>query len=95
MYAPNVARDVASTGAPFADVTVTPRPPVEPRNRRERLLRSEIKALVGKVAHRAGIEPKQVNTDLLKRGLPKREVASLDDLERTYQVLAVWLEEVS
>jgi superfamily II DNA or RNA helicase len=94
--APQVAQLLQSVGQgrPVAEVTVTPVTPVEPRARREKLLRQEITALVGKVAHRARLEPQEVNADLLKRGYPQRAKCTIDDLERMRADLAAWLGEL-
>jgi len=85
---------LADQMAPAYEVTVTPAPPREPRARREKLLRAEIKTLVGKVAYRAGHDPQEVNTQLLRSGFPARAKASIDDLERTLRYLAEWLAEL-
>lgn len=90
MYAPNVVADVLAE-ANAATVTVTPKPPTESRHKREQMLRKEITTLVGKVAHRACMEPQEINTELLRRGFPKRAEAALDDLILTRDELAKWL----
>lgn len=64
---------------------------VEPRHRRERLLRLEIDALVSKVSYRLGTDKKQVNYDLIKAGHPPRKAASLEQLERIQDELARWI----
>jgi len=64
---------------------------VEPRHRKERLLRQEIDSLAGKVAYRLGTDKKQVNYDLLKSGFPSRGKASVEQLERMLDELARWL----
>lgn len=94
MYAPNVIRDVQAQAQPIAEVTITPAPPVQSKVKREQMLRSEIKTLVGKISHRARIEPQEVNVDLLKRGFPARAQCSIADLELIVTVLAEWLAEL-
>ncbi|MET0416643.1 MAG: DEAD/DEAH box helicase family protein [Actinoplanes sp.] len=64
---------------------------VEPRHRKERMLRQEIDSLVGKVSYRLGTDKKQVNADLLKAGHPPRGKASVEQLERILDELGRWL----
>lgn len=94
-YAHQMASYVAKlgiAGSPVAEVTVTPVAPLNVRARREKMLRGEIKTLVGKLAHREGCEPKEINTDLMARkGYPPRAQCSIDDLERIRADLAEWL----
>jgi superfamily II DNA or RNA helicase len=94
IYAVNLIPVVLDEGKPVAEVTLTPKPPAEPRARREKMLRDEIKTLVGKVAHRARIEPQEVNGDLLRQGFPPRAKCGLDELERIRTALAEWLAEL-
>jgi superfamily II DNA or RNA helicase len=94
MYAANLVPVVLAEGQPVAEVLVTPPPPVEPRAKREKMLRGEIKTLVGKIAHRAQIEPQEVNVELLRQGFPKRAACSINDLERIVTVLGEWLDEL-
>ncbi|MFD5508179.1 hypothetical protein ACFWIB_10445 [Streptomyces sp. NPDC127051] len=64
----------------------------DPRHKREKLLRGEIKVLVGsKYAHRAGIDPQDVNTNLLRAGHPKRAEATVEQLEDIRQTLLKWM----
>lgn len=63
---------------------------VVPRHRQEKMLRSEVESLVRKHAYRAGVEPKTVNTALLRAGFPPRPKASLDDLRAMLDTLARW-----
>jgi superfamily II DNA or RNA helicase len=55
---------------------------VEPRHRREKMLRQEVDTLVGKVAYRLGTDKKQINRELLAIGFPQRAQASVEQLER-------------
>ncbi len=64
---------------------------VEPRHRREKMLRQEVDTLVGKVAYRLGTDKKQVNKDLLGMGFPMRARASVEQLERMLDELGSWL----
>lgn len=91
MYAPNLIQaGLLTEPQPVAEVTVTPAVPAQPRARREKMLRSEIKTLTGKVAHRARIEPQEVNADILRRGFPKRADCTVEQLEQIRGVLAQW-----
>lgn len=63
----------------------------EPRHRRERMLRTEVDTLVGKVSYRAGTDKKEVNADLLRHGYPPRGKASVEQLEAMRDELARWL----
>lgn len=65
---------------------------VEPRHRKERMLRQEIDTLVGKAAYRMGTDKKQVNADLIRDGFPPRGKASVEQLERMQVKLAAWLD---
>lgn len=65
-----------------------------PRHRREKLLRGEIKTLVGKVAYRAGRMPQEVNIDLLRQGHPKRGEATVEELEAIRATLVRWFGEL-
>lgn len=64
------------------------------RAQRERMLRREIKVMVGKVARRAWIEPEEVNRDLLKKGFPRRGECSVEQLEAVLAELVAWLAEL-
>lgn len=99
MWAPNLVRQglfdepetpPAATAAATAPVSQAP--PTESRARREKMLRAEIKTLVGKVAHRAMIEPQEVNADLLRKGFPPRAKCSISQLEAVRAELALWLD---
>jgi hypothetical protein len=65
---------------------------VEPRHRREKMLRQEVNTLVGKVSYRLGADKKEINADLLKAGHPPRAKASVEQLERIIAQLGQWLE---
>jgi hypothetical protein len=58
------------------------------------MLRDEVKALAGKVAYRSGVPVKEVNIELLKAGHPKREKATIAQLEAIERTLAKWLGEL-
>jgi len=53
-----------------------------PQHRREKMLRSEIDKLAGKLAYRSGIEKKEVNRRILAAGFPPRNRCSIDQLEQ-------------
>ncbi|MFF5056159.1 DEAD/DEAH box helicase family protein [Micromonospora sp. NPDC000663] len=63
----------------------------EPRHRRERVLRGEIDTIVGKVSYRTGKEKREINAELLRRGFPSRNKASVEQLEQIRNELARWL----
>lgn len=64
-----------------------------PRHRLEKMLRDEVETMARKLAYRAGVEPKQVNADLLRAGFPRRSKATISDLEAMRAKLAEWLSE--
>lgn len=90
-YAANLLPLLEEQGVPVADVTVTPKPPAEPRHRRERVLRGEINTLAGKIAYRSGIDKRGINAELLRAGFPPRGKASVEQLEEIRDFLAKWL----
>lgn len=97
MWAPNLVRQglFDDPTMPAPETVAAPAPPAAPtesRARREKMLRDEIKSLVGKVAHRAMIEPQQVNADLLRKGFPRRPQCSIAQLEAIRAELALWLD---
>lgn len=91
MYAANVINDVLSEGQPVAQVVITPATPAQPRIRHEKMLRGDINTLVGKIAYRARIEPREVNNELLKSGFPTRARCDIDQLTQIRDHLAKWL----
>lgn len=64
-----------------------------PRHRREKMLRREVETLARKVGYRRGVEVREVNTDLLRLGYPKRSKATVEQLEAMLAVLAEWFGE--
>ena len=70
---------------------VVPEEVAVPRHKREKLLRGEIRDLVGKYAARAKLEHQQVNTNLLRAGHPPRPKATVEELEQTRQTLLRWM----
>lgn len=93
-YAVNLVPLLRDRGTAGTTETPTPKPSdasAVPRHKRERLLRGEIKALVGKYARRAGLEPQDVNTNLLRAGHPPRGKATVEQLEETRQTLLHWM----
>lgn len=78
---------------PAREPTTVPLPEevAVPRHKREKLLRGEITTLVGRYARRAGMEPQDVNTNLLKAGHPKRADATVEELEQARQTLLRWM----
>lgn len=94
-YAMNLLPLLRREGEPVFEVTVKPKAPVEPRHRRERMLRGEIDKLAGKVAHRTGIDKKEINADLLRADFPPRAKASIEDLEAMRAYLTRYLGDAS
>ena len=93
-YAAGVASLLRDRSAVAQAVNVTmPAAAVVPRHKREKLLRGEIKTLVGRVAKRSGAEPQDVNINLLRAGHPKRAEATVEELEATRQTLLSWMAE--
>lgn len=62
-----------------------------PHYRREKLLRQEVETLARKVAFRRGRPPRDINTDLLRAGHPKRSKATVGELEAMRKTLIEWL----
>ncbi|MFF4779394.1 DEAD/DEAH box helicase family protein [Microtetraspora fusca] len=91
-FATNVARGLRENVPPVqvTGLVVAPTPPVEPRHRREKMLRGEVDSLAGKVAHKTGKEKREINAELLRRGFPPRAKASLEQLEQMREFLARW-----
>lgn len=85
--AAGVARMLRERVAPAAGVVTIIKPDATPRHRQERLLRGQVEDLVRKVAYRSGVKPKDVATDLLREGFPKRSEATVEQLQRMAQVL--------
>jgi superfamily II DNA or RNA helicase len=85
--AAGVARMLRERVAPAGTAVTIIKPDVTPRHRQERLLRGQVEDLVRKVAYRSGVKPKDVATDLLRDGFPKRAEASVEQLQRMAQVL--------
>ena len=83
-------RKADATTEEDAEAPVSPAVAV-PRHKREQLLRGEIKTLVGKFARRVGIQPQDVNTNLLRAGHPPRARATVEQLEETRQTLLRWM----
>lgn len=90
--APGLARMLRAAGQSVAEVVYVPKPDAEPMHRREKLLRYEVEKLARKVAHRLEISAREVNTDLLKAGLPRRKQMSIEQLETARDLLAARLE---
>lgn len=90
-YAANLIPLLRERSEPVADVTVTPKPPGAPRHRREKMLRQEINALAGKVAHQTRFDKKEVNAQILSEGFPSRSKASVEELESIRAFLIEWL----
>jgi superfamily II DNA or RNA helicase len=82
-YATEMARSIRERGGVGLafEVKVTPPAPAEPRFRRERVLRAEVDRLTKAYARRSGVEPREVNVDLLRGGFPRRADASVEELE--------------
>lgn len=89
-----VARMLRRRGTVPADAPQAPAPPVTPRHQRERLLRQEVESLVRKIAYRAGVPPKQVASDLIKAGFPRRNEATVEQLREMQETLTKWLAQV-
>lgn len=100
MYASNIVHLMRAQDAPQAPVQPQPKPEV-PRHRREKMLRSDIKTYVGKIAHRLhggqnlSDGTREVNTQLLRDGFPQRSQASVEQLEEIRNYLARWLDGLS
>lgn len=60
----------------------------QPRHRREKMLRGEVETLARKFARRASVEPREVNTALLRAGFPARKAATVEQLEQMLAFLA-------
>lgn len=86
-YAANIANGHRGTLA-TTTATAPADAKAEPRHRRERVLRGEIDTLAGKLAHRTGVDKKEVNADLLRAGFSARSKASVEQLERIRDYLA-------
>lgn len=88
-----VLRQERGSAAPVALPTVTT--VVEkPRHRQESMLRDEIKALVGRLAYRRKVNPREVNADLLRQGHKPRDKAPVEDLEKAKDTIIRWLGEL-
>lgn len=81
---------------PAAGVRPERTPDPEPVHRYETSLRQEIDVLVGKIAYRRGgrEQKREVNIELLRRGFPPRNEASVAELERTRDHCVRWLGEL-
>ncbi len=86
-YAVNMARALRERSVPVAEVTVTAAPPVEPRHRRERVLRAEVETLARKVARHTGVEFREVNASL-RRTFGPRGRLTVEQLEAQQEYLA-------
>lgn len=90
----SLAAAVARGRREDAMATIEPGEPLlEPRYRREQMLRGEVEQLARKVARRRGVEPKTVNIALLKAGFPARKVATIEQLEEMERYLVARLGE--
>lgn len=92
-FATNAARGLRENASPALQVTgvvVAPPPPAEPRHRREKMLRGDVDTLAGKVSHKVGMEKREINAELLRRGFPARAKASVEQLEQMRDFLANW-----
>jgi superfamily II DNA or RNA helicase len=76
--------------SPESVVTIPAIPP-RPKHRQERLLRSEVEGLSRRYAFIEGIDARQVNTELLQQGFPRRAKASVEELEQMKAVLTEWI----
>lgn len=63
---------------------------VTPQHRQEAMLRKEVESLARKFAYRAGVDPREVNTQLRKAGFPPRAKATIDELKKMLDTLARW-----
>ena len=90
MYAANVIPDLLAEEK-AVEVVLTPKVPDAPRARREKMLRDDIKALVGKVARHGSIHPQEVNRQLLASGFPPRGQCNIEQLEAQRAHLSRWL----
>ena len=68
-------------------------PPADnrPKHRQERLLRQEVEKLARRYAIRDGMEVRQVNTELLQQGFPRRAKCTVEELEQMKNVLLQWI----
>jgi superfamily II DNA or RNA helicase len=72
-------------------IPVAPAMPARPKHRQERLLRSEVEQLSRRYAYMEGIEVRQVNTELLQQGFPRRAKCSVEELAQMKIVLTEWI----
>ncbi len=88
-YAANVAlghrRTLLAAPVPFAAETAEA--PIVPQYKAERMLRSELDALVGAVARNRDQEKKDINIMIRTAGFPPRAQCSMAELERLKQYL--------
>lgn len=82
-------RDLGPQAAPADPVVIVPSQPAQ--HRQERLLRQDVEKLARKIAKRTGFDFREVNTELLRSGFPRRKDASIDDLQAMRQFLTKWL----
>ena len=74
------------------EVVITPPSvPARPKHRQERLLRQEVEKLARRYAYNEGIEVRQVNTELLQQGFPRRPKCSVEELAQMKTVLTEWI----
>jgi superfamily II DNA or RNA helicase len=78
----------------MGEITITKPPSPEPRHRVEKMLRDEIVKLVNEMARMSGADQKEVNTNLLKAGFPRRKHATIEELEAMREYLAARIGEL-
>lgn len=62
-----------------------------PHYRREKMLRQEVETLARKLSYRRGVPPREINTELLRAGHPKRSKATVEQLEKMRETLVQWV----
>lgn len=80
-YAPNMARLLKVRLGNEVRVTITHKAPDLPKHKVEKMLRAEVKALVGKVEYREGRQHGTLNGDLLREGYRPRAQMTIDELQ--------------
>jgi len=89
-YWPSVAAMLRDFGQATKTVTVTPKPPKEPKHRQEKVLRGEVESLSRKVTYRFGHEHGHVNGALIRQFGPRNQL-DIPALEQMRDYLARWL----
>lgn len=81
-------------GQPGTPSPATAASPTTPRHQQERLLRQEVERLCRRLANKGHVEVRQVATDLIRAGFPRRADATVEQLREMEHTLLKWLAQV-